>query len=528
MEKKTYIGITIGPIIDTICLTSTPAGLWAASFLFSHISSRLCEELLTRGVDADAFVVPAFRPENGQVKLPEPVGEELRGRGVGFFHDRIIIESDDLETVNETIEKVKKEIAGSFQASLNTAEDLTAYFEDYLQIYAVEFSQAGKKIPFLEISQLLDALELQKSFAPVEKKNRLLELFNNDTPRTGPDDEVYYAKNDKIKRSFLVKDKMAQWMLSYVENEVQDKSVRDIKDIQYIAFGGTGGNSKMKKFKYYAVIQSDGDNMGSILKNFSTINQVHAFSEKCLAYTAAACGHILTFGGVPVYAGGDDLLFLAPVENAAGINIVELIYRIKEEFKKAFEDEIAAYDNATPEQRIELEMKRPAVSFGVAIRYYRFPLYEAFNAAYQLMRYEAKKEDTDKDSLAINLQKNSGQSMGLVIENLSGNPGTEKIFDLVKKYSAGDFLKSVCYQLEKFKELFILAIQQGRFPEVFKNTFDSDGQKKWGNDLDELSKTLQDLNSIRVLEEDNQYGRMIFYTSLLRFAKFFSEEGDEK
>ena len=34
MSNK-YIGITVGPIVETLLLTTKPAGLWGASYIFS-------------------------------------------------------------------------------------------------------------------------------------------------------------------------------------------------------------------------------------------------------------------------------------------------------------------------------------------------------------------------------------------------------------------------------------------------------------------------------------------------------------
>lgn len=56
-----YVGITIGPILDTICETTKPAGLWFASSLFSDITRRLCAEIhnsenLLKGGDTFALL----------------------------------------------------------------------------------------------------------------------------------------------------------------------------------------------------------------------------------------------------------------------------------------------------------------------------------------------------------------------------------------------------------------------------------------------------------------------------------------
>ena len=44
---NTYIGLTIGPIFDTLNLASTPAALWAGSYLFSSLTKTICELLVS-------------------------------------------------------------------------------------------------------------------------------------------------------------------------------------------------------------------------------------------------------------------------------------------------------------------------------------------------------------------------------------------------------------------------------------------------------------------------------------------------
>ena len=43
--SKEYIGITIGPIFDTILDASSPAAMWFTSFLFSDLTRRICDKI---------------------------------------------------------------------------------------------------------------------------------------------------------------------------------------------------------------------------------------------------------------------------------------------------------------------------------------------------------------------------------------------------------------------------------------------------------------------------------------------------
>ena len=46
-----YVGITIGPIIETLLLASRPASLWCASAMFSWLSEDICNRALRIGGD---------------------------------------------------------------------------------------------------------------------------------------------------------------------------------------------------------------------------------------------------------------------------------------------------------------------------------------------------------------------------------------------------------------------------------------------------------------------------------------------
>ena len=73
-EKNYYYAITIGPVVDTISMSSKPLGLWFASYLFSEFSKQICKQL----VGHVSFFSPSY----------DPNWEDQNA--VGKFHDRII------------------------------------------------------------------------------------------------------------------------------------------------------------------------------------------------------------------------------------------------------------------------------------------------------------------------------------------------------------------------------------------------------------------------------------------------------
>ena len=48
MSDRKYIGITIGPILQTLEEAGTPAALWFASSYFSDLTRSICQALLFR------------------------------------------------------------------------------------------------------------------------------------------------------------------------------------------------------------------------------------------------------------------------------------------------------------------------------------------------------------------------------------------------------------------------------------------------------------------------------------------------
>jgi len=109
-ENSNYIAVTIGPVLDTINLASSPSALWAASYMMSMLSKNICLSLIAHEVNQEDIVSPYFDRD-----------DELfnRNDGVGLFHDRVIFKADnfdikDFPAVRDEAMKRKREkiIAG--------------------------------------------------------------------------------------------------------------------------------------------------------------------------------------------------------------------------------------------------------------------------------------------------------------------------------------------------------------------------------------------------------------------------------
>jgi CRISPR-associated protein Cmr2 len=67
---------------------------------------------------------------------------------------------------------------------------------------------------------------------------------------------------------------------------------------------------------YYAILAADGDRMGKLLGTFTKIQDHQKFSEKLAQFAAWAKDCVRSHDGHPIYAGGDDVLALLPVNRA--------------------------------------------------------------------------------------------------------------------------------------------------------------------------------------------------------------------
>lgn len=178
MSKQKYIGITIGPIVKTLMLTSTPAGLWGASYLFSRFTKELIGQLQEKlQISEHSFLVPVIN---------ENVKGIIKGcPWAGLFHDRIIFQTDlfEMEKINLCIEDTKEMLAkGIIDVSLEKAkaeEKAKEYIKNYLQIHIIEKEVEEGKNPILALSPNLDVLELGQSYIPKEDKNYLLDFLEN-------------------------------------------------------------------------------------------------------------------------------------------------------------------------------------------------------------------------------------------------------------------------------------------------------------------------------------------------------------
>lgn len=457
-----FVGITIGPIGDTIGDARTPAALWFASNLFSDITQRICA---------------AIGGENGfpDIKIYSPYyAEDIKvDDGVGKFHDRIIFSTSEFDQnkMRNIIKSVKKDTILNFpkEAQISNAED---FLQEYIQIHYVVKSeeQLGDKNSVLALSPYLDDLELMRIFPSDDSSNPIMKLFHGEKDNG----------NKYIKESPLFK------RVAKETNQLKKENDK-IWTIEEIASGHGTIKEALKRKHYYAVVSADGDGMGKFLEKLSN-DMVTDFSRACLRYDEKVAELIGNYGGMTIYAGGDDLLFLAPIMTDQGD-----IFGLCNQIQNIFREEIKK------EEKFNKIDELPTISFGVSIQYKKYPLYEALDSSRKLLALA--KNDGDftnieckKNNMAIELQKHSGQSLSLMVSNECYDAFKE--FMQIRDLNEGNTIQSVLYTLETFHSLIFVLNQEAREQKItleayklaWENLFDNTGQAHAKAYIDKISE----------------------------------------
>lgn len=516
-----YIGISIGPIFKTIEEANTPIGLWFGSTFFSYFSRTLCKNL----------------SQMKEVQIFSPYFDEadLQNDGIGMYHDRILFafDSEDFSKVNTIIESSKAEMAsyfpeqiGTFKGKQLTKQEIKDFLCQYIKVsYVIQTEEElqGKNI-LLTLNRALDALELMVNIQESPSENLFQALFvgkkNN--------------RNCYLKETGLYRE-VNKFFSDTKKNHLNSQNGHDLRSIEDIA---RAYKNKDKLQNYFAIVYSDGDKVGKLLEDLckkemdiipEQVSHIKAFSEVCLAYAKAASRLVHDeYQGMTIYAGGDDLLFLAPVEK-----IFDLCSRLNEMFKQKLSEKF---------EESRLRKIGVSLSFGIGIYYYKYPLYEALASAKDLLFDRAKGKGGNQ--IALQLRKHSGQSIKMYIPN-----DKVRVVDALLRESYADEkrLQSLLYKLGEIPIVFQKLLEQvikGQlskedFLERFMNQFDNEGQKEYEEYIkkilmifyDEyLSKealhALSDTLSDTLSDKSHYESALDTLTYMLRLLKFW-QGGEE-
>ena len=492
----THLGITIGPIDKTIAQARAIKEIWASSFIFSLMMKKILSIL-----DNHPKVKCILNP------MP-PVEEELATfHGAGIYPDRCQVELNDNFT-DEDIHYLVNEVMNSLPNGLGR-------LKNYFHIYSVQadFLNNSKDNIIHQLNKVMDDMELQKKYQAEGKINvvKILtkSIYELQDLGMAKDDKIFIHQNQKRRLPSIIEictQELKNKDSKVYKNEITDRisentfkyyatfkqEVVEEERMMQTLKSKLFENEFKLRHKYYAIVRSDGDGIGRAMTKIGNKSQdTIEFSKKLMDFSKMAAEKIADFGGLPVYIGGDDLLFFTPLVNEKGENLFSLIKNLDKSF-----------------ERIDATM-----SYGIAITYYKHPMSNAsnhsssqlFNVAKQLKIGQKGEENfQEKNALAFLLRKHSGQHFGTVL------PKEGKAFDkfvkMLSKYSEleNTFLSATMYTLQQQEYLLLHALYNSQIDAFFKNNFNEHSHKINQNFLDDVKELAVNLAEDMKLVQPNK------------------------
>ncbi len=506
--NNNYIALTLGPITRVISLAKKTRGMWAASYLFSYLAKQ---------------IIAPFKDKDRQFILPYLATELFNEKSeAGTFPDRYIFQSKegDFDLLEKQVDVVFNELAGKLCPANKKPEEVKTMLMQYFKVYFFE-KERKSELPEREFvegcERKMALLEQRESFVPsiADDEHYLSRLFNAE-------------KKEMRIMNFLLQDAGIGKFKSIVEITSQD----DDENIQ----------PKYPYQRYIAIVYADGDSMG---KAFATASNSGELSKKLYDFNKAAIATIKGYDGQPIFIGGDDLFFFAPIFNPGKGSIFTLLDSLEGDFRKALDNDCPA-----------------SLSFGVSITYYKYPMSEAVRLAQELLddakgRY-VQSDTIKKNNILFSVQKHSGHTRGALIHK--GCAKTVSLFNqFADKYSIskseddkdeannGIFLRSVMHNLREHEPIILNAINDSN---LLQNYFDNnynepvhDSYKGFFKDLKCLMLTAyyeygQEIEGLKPLmpptadgmgrseEHDAAYAAIDLVYALLQFIHLVNSQRD--
>lgn len=514
-SQSIYLAITIGPVFRTITRARKTRELWASSFIFSLLMRKILD-----GLKGYKKLMPYDPPAGAPV---------FDAQGAGLWPDRCVVElsGGEMPDVKQLLDGVFDALAADL--AVKDADSLKSLFSvhvlraNWKEISMKEGMLPGEEndlLPLHRLQRLLDNLELGAHYQPKEEPslNVLLEdwIHKLYTVAAHKQSKVFIALPDgsvrlpslpeialtEIKESPDLKDSFAV----HIEVPINEKIMvlrKEKKRAKDYDFDGQKANEQIYeklrevlpkdsvdfRHKYIAVVAADGDSVGKLIAEKSRKGGLEVFSESLMEFAKDAVGQVVAYGGLPVYAGGDDLLFIAPVTNEQAEkskNVIQLCQQLNTCFKEKISENVS-------------------LSFGLSITYYKFPLGEAVREAYALQekakdfkiwrKSEGIGEKFEllyaKQALSFQLRKHSGQALGATIG--LDLRSTEQFMHAILKADEeveNSFLSSVMHSLRKLPVLVASAARDSSL-EHFRTHHFNEGGKHDKQFLKEAMKVLE-------------------------------------
>ncbi len=189
--------------------------------------------------------------------------------------------------------------------------------------------------------------------------------------------------------------------------------------------------TNIKLNSYYAIVKFDGDNMGEAFKQLKTVEDQQGLSERICSFAYEVPDIISRYGGLPVFAGGEDFLGFLPL-NSLFVCIGEL----REKF---------------------YELTQRSFSVGISIAHLMQPMREVLNHA-DIMETHAKAL-SDKNAFAISIIKRSGDIVIMPAIKLTAEEGVPQLnlmVELIGMTKDSRFSRSMLFNISDHLKCFLV------------------------------------------------------------------------
>jgi CRISPR-associated protein Cmr2 len=531
-----YLALSIGPIYKTLQQARKTRELWAASYLFSTLMENLASEL-----GSDEVLMPVVK-----IDKTKPVF------GAGIFPDRLLMKAHGM--TRESVEqKITQAIAKTAQAVFpekKLPKNTIPFWKQFFRIVFVlrECQEMTGPVFLDEFVPILDSAELADAFFQNEpSENFLLKLMENvyetdisevalkDMNR-GRYEEIFignalfpstnevaaFGLFDLQKEKF--KELQSTSRFEFYKNKHRLNPSEDETTFFYHLLENDPFWKEYRRpyHKYFCIVHADGDNISATLRNLKNDDNFKAYSKILNDFIQKSAAIINDFGGKPVYIGGDDLVFFAPVRTNKG-SVLDLINEL---------------DAAYPSE----DLHGSTLSFGMSISYHKFPLFEARDISARQLFDIAKKfkhDGKEKNALAITLIKHSGSQFGtvfskgtlkeLIAASQSLRLKNENADDTIEKYE--ELLSSLIYKLRTLEGLLNATLQHAsdetrfeRLETLIEKYFDTSHTA--GKNLAEQQKAISNLIIAAWTEKEENDERKWFANlyCTLRLLKFLTDK----